>query len=111
MRILPCCLDKIPRIERSNLYRPYGTRIYFPLYPALRLRLRVGLNYFAPTALDFRPPYFTGNSQVSFSHTLKACSTRTSRIHQSWDRSRDISVIGAHAFADHASSSRSMAAI
>src|SRR5664280_103300 len=24
----------------------------FPLYPALRLRLRVGLNYFAPTALD-----------------------------------------------------------
>src|SRR5664279_4351331 len=48
----PCCLDGIPRIERSNLYRPYGTRIYFPLYPALRLRLRVGLNYFAPTALD-----------------------------------------------------------
>jgi hypothetical protein len=28
----------------ENPCRPYGTRIYFPLYPALRLRLRAGLD-------------------------------------------------------------------
>jgi hypothetical protein len=37
----------------ENCAVPEGTRIYFPLYPALRLRLRAGLNCTAPTALDF----------------------------------------------------------
>src|ERR1019366_2939583 len=38
----------------------YGTRIYFLLYPALRLRLRAGLNSFAPAGLDFGPANSTG---------------------------------------------------
>ena len=32
--------------------RPYGTWIHFPFYPALRLRLRTGLDSYAPTALS-----------------------------------------------------------
>src|ERR1022692_1254610 len=44
----------------ANLCRPYGTRICFPAYPALRLRLRAGLNCFAPMALDFRSANYTG---------------------------------------------------
>ena len=38
----------------ENVCRPYGTRIFFALYPALRLRLRAGLNYFAPTSTPVR---------------------------------------------------------
>src|SRR5664280_876660 len=54
----------------GNLCRPCGTRIYFPLYPALRLRLRAdGLDYSAPTALDFPPTHSTGEYQGSFSHS------------------------------------------
>ena len=34
---------------RQNLFRPYGTRSYLPLHPALRLRLRARLDYSAPT--------------------------------------------------------------
>src|SRR5664279_5411388 len=62
-----------PALERlcRNLCRPYGTRIYFPLHPALRLRLRAGLNSFAPTALDFRPSSSTNKYQVWFSPMLK----------------------------------------
>ena len=45
----------------SHLNRPYGTRIHFPPYPALRLRLRAGLSCFAPTALVFRYANFTTN--------------------------------------------------
>jgi len=48
----------------------YGTRAYFLLYPALRLRLRAGLNCSAPMALDFPLANSTGKYQVSFSHTL-----------------------------------------
>src|SRR5664280_1887617 len=47
----------------ENLCRPYGTRVRFPLYPALRLRLRAGLNYAAPTALDSRLAKSTGKYQ------------------------------------------------
>src|ERR1019366_5080661 len=54
----------------ENVCRPYGTRIYFPLYPALRLRLRAGLDYSAPTALDFPLGDSTRKRQVWFSHTL-----------------------------------------
>src|SRR5664279_4827912 len=54
-----------------NCVVPEGTRIYFPLHPALRLRLRAGLNYFAPTALDFRPSSSTNKYQVWFSPMLK----------------------------------------
>ena len=54
---------------RENVCRPYGTRIYFPLYPALRLRLRAGLNYAAPMALDFRPFSSLANTKFG-SHTL-----------------------------------------
>ena len=54
----------------ENVCRPYGTRIYFPLYPALRLRLRAGLDYSAPTALDFPLGDSTRKCQVWFSHTL-----------------------------------------
>ena len=32
----------------ENYCRPYGARENFPLYPPLRLRLRGGLDYFAP---------------------------------------------------------------
>ena len=39
-------------MQVEKLCRPYGTRINFPLHPALRLRLRAGLNRAAPTALD-----------------------------------------------------------
>ena len=48
---------------------PKGTRIYFPLHPALRLRLRAGLNYTAPTALDFPLGNSTRKYQVWFSDT------------------------------------------
>src|SRR5664280_698788 len=54
-----------------NCVVPEGTRIYFPLHPALRPRLRAGLNYFAPTALDFRPSSSTNKYQVWFSPMLK----------------------------------------
>src|ERR1035437_4847884 len=60
------------RIEECvcvNCVVPEGTRIYLPLYPALRLRLRAGLDYSAPTALDFPLANSTGKCQVSFSHT------------------------------------------
>jgi len=53
---------------RENICRPYGTRVYFPLYPALRLRLRAGLNYAAPMALDFRPSSPLANTKFGF-HT------------------------------------------
>ena len=36
---------------RENIYRPYGTRINFPVYPAFRLRLHAGLDCFAPAGL------------------------------------------------------------
>ena len=49
---------------------PTGLGIYFPLYPALRLRFRAGLNYFALAGLDFRLANSTGKYRVSFSHTL-----------------------------------------
>ena|ERR1035437_2702570 len=49
----------------EHLCRPYGTRIYFPLYPALRLRLRAGLDYFAPSGLNLRLANPTCNCQVS----------------------------------------------
>jgi len=57
---------------RENVCRPYGTRIYFPLYPALRLRLRAGLDYSAPRALDIRPSSPLANTKVGFSHTSLA---------------------------------------
>jgi len=44
-----------------------GTRIYSPLYPALRLRLRAGLNWAAPTALNYPLTDSGGKCQVSFS--------------------------------------------
>ena len=47
---------------------PKGTRLDFRLYPALRLRLRAGLNYSAPMALDFRPINSTGKYQIWRSH-------------------------------------------
>jgi hypothetical protein len=37
-----------------ELCRPYGTRRIFLSYPALRLQLRAGLDYFAPMALRLR---------------------------------------------------------
>jgi hypothetical protein len=66
-------IDHLPPGLKSvceNVCRPYGTRIYFPLYPALRLRLRAGLDYSAPTALDFPLGDSTRKCQVWFSHTL-----------------------------------------
>ncbi len=63
-------LDEGLQSVRENLWRPYGTRVYFPLYPALRLRLRAGLSYAAPTALDLRPVSSAGKSQVWFSRRL-----------------------------------------
>jgi hypothetical protein len=46
------------RLKRlcENLCRPYGTRVDFPRYPGLRLRLRPGLKYSAPPALASFPP-------------------------------------------------------
>jgi len=35
----------------ENRAAPTGLGDFSPLYPALRLRLRAGLDYFAPTAL------------------------------------------------------------
>jgi hypothetical protein len=49
---------------------PEGTQIYFRPYPALRLRLRAGLNCAAPMALDFPRADATDEYQVSFSYTL-----------------------------------------
>jgi len=54
----------------ENPCRPYGTRIYFPLYPALRLRLGAGLPCSAPMAPNFPLANSTGKYRVSFSHTL-----------------------------------------
>jgi len=38
--VIPSGLQRVS----ENCTVPKGTRIYFPLYPALRLRLRAGLN-------------------------------------------------------------------
>ena len=53
----------------DNLCRPYGTRICLPAYPALRLRLRAGLNCFAPAALDFRSANYRADTRLGC-HTL-----------------------------------------
>jgi len=37
----------------ENIYRPRGTQVVFPLYPALRLRLRAGLSCPRPRGADF----------------------------------------------------------
>ena len=71
---------------RENRAVPKGTRIYFPLYPALRLphpnsrksganrgprlRLRAGLNSFAPAGLGFCAIGSTEPTQNEFSLTL-----------------------------------------
>src|SRR5208283_1216483 len=47
-------LDGIVRARSMRPCRPFRTGIVFPPFPALRLRLRAGLNCAAPTALDFR---------------------------------------------------------
>ena len=54
----------------ENVCRPYGTRIYFPRYPALRLRLRAGLDLATPMALDFPLGKSTRKYQVWFSQML-----------------------------------------
>ena len=50
----------------ENFCRPYRTQIDFPLHPALRLRLRAGLNCSAPTALGYRPAHSSGEYHVWF---------------------------------------------
>jgi len=45
--VCPCSLPF------TKLCRPDGTCIKFPLGPALRLRVRAGLDYVVPPALDF----------------------------------------------------------
>src|ERR1039458_4060532 len=60
---------------RENVCPPYGTRIYFPLYRAFRLRLHAALNYFAPAGLDFLEANSTGNYHVCFSYALVTHST------------------------------------
>jgi len=57
---------------RENLCRPYGSQFHFPLYPALRLRLRAGLSSSAPTALVFRASYSTAETlKLVLTQTLK----------------------------------------
>ena len=46
-------------VVRENPAVPKGTRVLFPLNPALRLRLRAGLRYALPSALGFREAYAT----------------------------------------------------
>src|SRR5664280_1891794 len=62
------------RLKRcENCVVPEGTRIFSPVHPALRLRLRAGRNYSAPTAPDFLPASSTGNLRRSIlPHALKA---------------------------------------
>ena len=48
----------------ENCAVPEGTRTNFPLYPALRLRLRAGLNYAASTALEFQLLNSAGKCEV-----------------------------------------------
>src|ERR1017187_6492019 len=67
-----------PHYQSLYEYRvvPKGTRINFQLYPALRLRLRAGLNSFAPTGLDFELGNSTGKYQLWLSHRLYPCGRR-----------------------------------
>jgi hypothetical protein len=58
-------IGRIRALARRDLCRPYGTRVHFPLHPALRLRLRAGLTCFAPMALVCRQSYFAARSQDS----------------------------------------------
>jgi hypothetical protein len=53
---------------RENLCRPRGTQIYFPLHPALRLRLRAGLSLFRPPGSIFARSVPHAN-QNSCTHT------------------------------------------
>src|SRR5664279_1091442 len=73
-----CAVPNHPNKRKSGArWGPrYGTRIHFPLHPALRLRLCAELNHSAPTALGFPLANSTGKSQVSFSHTLFRLASR-----------------------------------
>jgi len=48
--------NRFPTVEEAvtKPFRPYGTRIIFPLYPALRLRLRAGLRLSRACGTGFR---------------------------------------------------------
>jgi len=49
----------------ENCAVPEGTRFHSPPYPALRLRLRAGVSFVAPTALDYWLANSTGKYQSS----------------------------------------------
>src|ERR1019366_1405885 len=51
--------------------RPRGTRINSPSHPALRLRLRAGLNYFAPDGAGFSASKALANTQAHSYRFLK----------------------------------------
>src|SRR5664280_2287646 len=59
--VVKCFVSSRTRLRRQPCRKSatcttacYGTRFYFPLYPALRLRLCAGLNYAAPTSTPVR---------------------------------------------------------
>jgi len=67
-------LNHNPNGSKGGCVVPEGTQIYFPQYPALRLRLRAGLNWAAPTALDFQPASSTRKiPSLLLTHTLTSC--------------------------------------
>src|ERR1017187_4571061 len=76
----------VPPLDRGltrlcrNLCRPYGTLSYFPLDPALRIRLRAGLDSFAPTGLDFAQSLDRANSEGVLIHTSSRVLGRDDRV-------------------------------
>ena len=69
------CVRTVPSLE--------GTRQFFPSYPALRLRLRAGLDYFSPTALDFRQQIPLANTKFA-SRTHLPCLAGRPSSHKLW---------------------------
>ena len=63
----------------TKLCRRYATRRFFPLHPALRLRLRAGLGYAVPPALDFARSIPPMQARTEFRNSLLCPQLTSSR--------------------------------
>src|SRR5208283_1078704 len=67
---LACFSNRGFRVCVRTCAAAYGAQITFPLYPALRLRLRAGLLLFRPCGAGFLALHSTAANKTQFSHRL-----------------------------------------